>query len=163
MDTNSHTYEIWWSNSKVWWYIDDVLRHTYTASAAPWTCTHNQQIRLSNKNAGNTNNALLECRVASIYSFGKTETEPKYVHISGAVTAQVLKRDPARLHNVMINTAGTLVTLYDGTSASAPIIATIDINKTTGQLGNIDYHVNTQNGLTVKTTGAGTDITVIYE
>lgn len=67
------------------------------------------------------------------------------------------------LHSIIVNQAGTLCTIYDQTSAAVPIMGIIDTNKTTGIIGSISYETPFFNGLTIVTTGAGTNITVVYE
>ena len=161
MDTNVHTYEVWWSNSKVWYYIDDVLRHTYSASSAPWTSTMQFSACQRVTSTGSTNNATMNVRVASIYRFGQEQSAPAFYHISGAATA-TLKWSAGTLHKVSVNAAGTLCTLYDGTNGTGNVIGILDINKTTGQLGTLQYDCPFFTALSVVTTGSG-DITVIYE
>jgi hypothetical protein len=163
IDTNSHTYEVWWTNSKVWWYVDDILRYSQSYPVDPPFEQGGKNVLLYNHNyGGGTNSQTLENRVASIYSFGQLSTESHYKHISGAGT-WVMKLSGGRLHSIAINTPGTLMTIYDETSAVAGSqMAIIDTTKATGNVGNMNFDCPFFVGLTIVTTGAG-DFTVIYE
>jgi hypothetical protein len=104
----------------------------------------------------------LEAWTATIVRLGKLETKPQYKYITGAATT-VCKLSSGHLHKIIVNQAGTLCSIYDQTSAAVPIIGILDTNKTTGTIGAVEYNCPFFNGLTIVTTGAGTDITVIYE
>jgi hypothetical protein len=87
---------------------------------------------------------------------------PQYKYITGATTT-VCKLGGGLLHNIIVNQAGTLCTIYDQTSGAVPIMGIIDTNKTTGVIGSINYECPFFTGLTIVTTGATTNITVVYE
>lgn len=162
-DTNYHVYEILYSNGKVYFSIDGVLLHAVSATAATWTNTMNFHLFMDvDTVVGAASAKAMYCRVASISRLGELESQPKYVHIAGAATT-VCKLGAGFLHAININTAGTLCTVADSTTTTTPAIAIIDTAKATGNLGTMDYHCPFYDGLTVTTTGAGTDITVIYE
>lgn len=158
-----NTYEIYYNNKKVYFVINSVLKHVVTASAATWSNTLSLPVYLSTTNSSDlsTNKTVL-CRVASIHRLGRDKTENQYKNIAGASTT-VLKYGSGKLHNIVVNKAGTTATVYDNTAASGTTIATIDTNKTTGGVGNYTYDCPFSTGLTVVTVGAGQDITVIYE
>jgi hypothetical protein len=167
IDDNVHVYEVWWSNSRVWYYVDDVLRHVHTASNAAWTGTVSLPIILCNTNYGGMIGAYTTIvRVASIYRFGQTYSTPIAINIPGAHTGRVCKYGPGQLHHVLINTptvaAGTC-TIYDNTAATGRILAAIDLNKSTAFGGQYDFDCPFDNGLTVVTTGTGGDVTIILE
>lgn len=165
LDTNVHTYEIWWTNSKIWYYIDDVLRHTVSASTAVWSYMGAFNVNLQNWNydasdAGGT--ATMQCRVASIYRFGHLETAAQYKNIT-TTTTTVCKYGAGSLHRIVVNLpVNSTFEVYDNTSAAAPAIATVTTSATTNDPVVLDYNVPFNTGLTIKTNG-NYNLTVIYE
>jgi hypothetical protein len=158
--TDCNTYEIYWTNKKVYFSINDVLVHVVTANAATWSATCNFQVFQANTNAGNTASKTMSVRVASIYILGSFQTAPIYKNIAGATVGTVLKYGPGVLHKVILNTTGgTSTVLYDNVSAGAPAIATV----LTGAVTSLSYDVPFSTGLTVVQVGAACDITYIYE
>lgn len=160
--TNITTYEIYWTNVKVYFVIAGVLVATHTASTATWTDSLSLPVRADNINSGSTTNSTILIRTMSITRLGKLSTSPQYKYITGAATT-VCKLGAGMLHRIIVNTAGTLCTVYDQTSGAVPLIGIIDTNKTTGTIGSIEYDCPFSNGLTIVTTGAGSDITIVYE
>jgi hypothetical protein len=160
--TNVNTYEIYYTNKKVYFVINGVLVHTVTATTANWSDSKTYPIRFENTNTGVGSVETLEIWVATIARLGKEMTSPQYKRITGAATT-VCKLGAGTLHNIVVNTAGTLCTVYDQTSGAVPVISIIDTNKTTGIIGSINYDCPFFTGLTLVTTGATTDITVVYE
>lgn len=167
-DTNVHTYEIWWTNSKIWYYQDDVLKHTVTAATAPWSYMGPFNATLQNINSNNTTSVDLECRVASIYRYGHILTSSTYKNITtggGYPLTTICKYSAGRLHALSVNTptaASQTAILYDNTSAAAPTIGTFELKNGMGSytFGPTGLHFNT--GLVV-VTSAACDITIVYE
>jgi len=71
-----------------------------------------------------------------------------YAHGSGAVTLKITS-DSCSLHSIIVNTAGTTITVYDGTVAQAKVIAVIG-----AATGVLTYDLTLVNGLTVVSTGS---------
>jgi hypothetical protein len=162
-DTNVATYEIYWTNSSVWFVIGGVVLHKVSANTATWSSTQNFYIYADNVNTGIVTNRTLKYRVASIYRLGKIETAPAYKYYHSAVTAEVLKIGPGRLHRVTFNTIpnSTIVTLYDAITATNPICI---MNPPNGAVPFcMEFGLDFYNGLCVTTTPASCDITLIYE
>lgn len=83
-------------------------------------------------------------------------------NITGIATTTV-KSGAGRLHNVCINSGLTAVyTIYDNTAASGTTIAIIT-NSTTTNVVCAAYNVEFSTGLTIVTTGVGTNITIGYQ
>lgn len=164
LNASVHTYEIYWTNSSAWFFIDDNFIHKFTGTANSLSGTQTLPVRVENINSGgNTANNTMTLRVASISRLGKLETESQYKHLTGAATT-VCKYGAGRLHKIIINQNGTLATVYDQTSAVVGTeIAAIDTTKATGNTGTIIFDCPFSTGLTIVTTGAGTDLTVVYE
>lgn len=165
LDANIHTYEIHWTNSSTWFFIDSVLIHKFRGSTAPLSNSTNLKLGFENNNLnGNSNNNTLEVRVASVNRLGKEETLPQWNNIKAAGT-YVLKYGPGSLHNVMINSAGaagnTLI-IADNIMSGVPTIATLDLNKTTASPGNYAYNLPFFSGLTVIANSTA-DCTIVYE
>lgn len=159
MGTSVASVEIYWTNGKVYFVVGDILLHTVSASSATWADTMTHHLYMSNINSGNTTSVTLKCRVASIHRLGPLETDPIYKRLTGAATT-VLKYSAGKLHRVVLNsTGGTNVTLYDNTAASGNVIALL----VTGGIASIEYGTPFYNGLTAVTSGAGCDMTIVYE
>jgi hypothetical protein len=163
LDANSHTYEITWTNSSAWFFIDNVLLHKASGILSPLVATLNLKIGYECTNGANINNNSLEVRTATILRNGPLETESIYANISGGGVAQTLKIGPGRLHRVIIgHTTGTSITIYDNTAASGTIIATLFPSSSAPN--SVEFNCPFHNGLTVVTVGPGTmNCTFIYE
>jgi hypothetical protein len=161
--TVNNTYEILYTLGKVYFLINNVLVHTVTASTAHWTSnTINFNAFADVRNTGNSAAVTTTLRMMNICRLGALMTQPTYKYITGATTT-VCKTGAGKLHRLTVNQAGTLCTIYDQTSGAVPIIGILDTNKTTGTIGTVEYNCPFFNGLTIVTTGAGSNITVIYE
>lgn len=161
--TSVKTYEIYWTNSKVYFVIGDELLHVHSASTATWSATMNFHIF-----ADSVNSAILDAsttlaiRVATICRLGKYETQPIYYNLTGNAATHTLKLGPGILHKIMFNnTSGTSVAIYDNTSAATPLIGTI--TTASAALGEWDYGCPFNTGLVLVTTGNGLDATIVYE
>lgn len=170
LDANAHTFEVFWTNSTAWFFIDDFLLHKLTGATAPLTSTLHLKVGLSNTNGANINNNTLEVRTATISRLGEAETQPLFVDINTSTTT-LLKSGPGNLHDIVFNTAPTgtdwTVTVYDNIIAGGTIIGVFTLrNPTTARTPiSLDMHgLPFSVGLTVLTAG-GTpgDMTVVYE
>jgi hypothetical protein len=163
LDANVHTYEIYWTNSKAWFFVDNELLHTINASVTTAVDDTNLKIGMNITNSGgNINNNTLEIRVISINRQGVAQSRPQWRYQSGPVGATVLKYGPGTLHRVTINRkTGTTVTLYDSINTVAPAspICIIDASVNVGQ---VEFGLDFYTGLIMVTVGA-VDTTIIYE
>jgi hypothetical protein len=160
--TNSSIYEIYATTLHVYYVINGTLVHTVTASTTSWTANVNQQSYLGNTNSGGgAANASLNARAALIYRLGNLETAPVYKHITTAGT-YILKYSPGILHRIILNNAaGTLITIYDNTAGSGPILGIINTPAAANSVS-LQYDVSFSTGLTFVTTGTW-DLTVVYQ
>ena len=75
-----------------------------------------------------------------------------------------MKRSSGTLKRVVINTSGgtnNTLTLYDNTSAAAPVIATIN---TTAKGGSFEFDLDFSSGLTAElATSTAADLTIVYD
>jgi len=161
--TNSNTFEIYYTINKVFFLINGTIVHTASFPTSSWfSNTTNFHSFADVTNTGDSAAVTYTFKGLAIFRLGKMLTMPQYKHITGAATT-VCKLGGGILHKIIVNQAGTLCTIYDQTSGAVPIIGILDTNKTTGTIGSVEYECPFFNGLTIVTTGAGTDITVIYE
>jgi hypothetical protein len=156
--TNVNTYEIYITNGRVYFVINDVLVHTIIASSVTWTATTNLPVRADNINSGNTTDTTMSIRVNTIYRLDHLETDSisKYV---GTDTTTVLKYGAGRLHRIVNCDNVGSITLYDNTSAGGTIIATIDTSKV---LGHMEFGCPFSLGLTL-VTASSSKVVVVYE
>jgi hypothetical protein len=162
LDTNVHTYEIFFTNKNAYFFIDDVLLHTLTGAATTLTSTLSLKVGLQVVNSGdNTAANTLVVRSSTINRLGEALTNPQYYHITGAGTATVLKYGPGTLHRVIVNNpANQSITIYDAVSA-ANAVAIINPGSSATPFC-LDYELPLSTGLCI--TVAGTiDATVVYE
>jgi hypothetical protein len=159
--TNVNTYEIYITNSKVYFVIGGVLVHTVSASTSTWTATTTLPVRMDNINAGNTTDTVMYIRVATIYRLGPLETLPTYKHITSATTT-VCKLGAGNLHRLVVNNpTAHAITFYDNTSATGTVIAIVTPQANSSPF-TLEYHLPFATGLTVVTAGTP-DLTVVYE
>lgn len=160
--TTVRTYEIYWTNSRVYFVVNGDLLHTVSASAATWANTMNFHAFADSVNSAGASSVTLAIRVMTIYRLGKSDTQPIYKNITGNAATWVLKNGPGILHKLIFNnTLGTSFIIYDNTSAAAPTIGTV--TTASASLGSWDYSLPFFNGLTIVTTGNSLDMTVVYE
>lgn len=169
-DNYVHTYEIIWTNTKVWFYIDGELLHVADSPTDPWTNSLHLKITAENNNGANTSNNTLHLRVATISRLGELESQPQSLNITTTGTF-VAKSSTGNLRAININnfptTAGTCA-IYDGVPGGGGIL-----------LGTLNYQRNASSSnlptsipyfnmpfstnLTLVLTGGTTDLTVIFE
>jgi len=123
------TYEIYWTNSKVWWVIGGVVLHSITFSSATWASTMNFYIFADNTNSNNLNTSnTLTYRVASISRLGQLLTQPTHYYQNATTTGIQLKYGTGNLHSIVLGTcatSGSIVTLHDGTVSGVTITGAV--------------------------------------
>jgi hypothetical protein len=121
-----HTYEIYWTNSKVWFIVSDQILHTVSASSATWSATMSHYVYMDNVNSGGiTSNNTLTCRVASIRRLGPLISQPTSKFTSGTQTAAVIcKYGAGNLHGAVVHSGNNsaVLTIYDGTTTGGTIL-----------------------------------------
>jgi len=165
LDNNVHTYEIYWTNKSAYFFIDDVLIHTFTGLTATLVDTPSLKIGLQCVNSGgNTANNTLAARSSSINRLGAAETRPQWKYISGAIAATQLKLGPGTLHKVIVNKGGLYLQLNDDNNI--PVSGTnciCNIGTSGIGIGSYPYDLDFYNGLVVTISGAVSDTTIVYE
>lgn len=162
IDTNIHTYEIYWTNKSVWFNIDDSLKHKASATTAPLVGNLVLPIKMENNNgAGLASNKNLYVANAVIHRLGLEHTLPMAKYVSGATSA-VLKYGGGKVQRIIFTPGAnnnTLI-LYDNTSGTTELL------KVTGQTGvTYAFEANAPfyTGLFYSMTGANSSATIIYE
>jgi len=163
LTTNVATYEIYWTNSSVWFMIGSQLLHKFSAVATDWSNALSLQVFQDSINVGAATSVSMKVRVATIARMGVLTTLPIYRSITSAATT-VCKYGGGTLQSILVNTptAGT-ITLYDNFAAVGPTFAVLT---TTAGISSEPFATRFDcpffNGLTV-VTSATVNITVVYE
>jgi len=161
--TNVNTFEIYFTNKKVYFTINGTLVHTITATTATWSDSKSFPIRLENTNTGVGTVETLECWVVSISRLGKIKSEVTYKYITTAATT-VCKYSQGKIHKILLSGSGAnVVTVVDNITGSTPVIATINGQNNVPQI--IDFGADGCpffTGLSIITSQA-IATTVIYE
>lgn len=166
-DTNAHTYEIFWTNSSVWFAIDDFFIHKVTTTTDTWSDTMHHHIFIDNVNSGGSStNVIMRCRAASISRLGSYLTQPTSRYQSGTTAGIVLKYTPGNLHGITVSgvSNNSVITLYDNTAASGTVLWS------SGSMGALTtpffinlFGIPFSIGLTLVIGTANSTVTVVYE
>ena len=168
LDTNFHSYEIYYSASKVLFFQDKLLIHTLSVSSSMLTNSLNLPIGHENINTGgSTTNVNLEVRSGAISRLGEVSSGTVSYH-SGSTGTTVLKRSAGELKRVVVNTVGSgsnSITIYDNTAGSGTVLAVLSGSGTAQntQAFTVEYNLPFDTGLTIVISATAGDITVIYE
>jgi hypothetical protein len=163
VDLTVHTYEIYYTNSKVFYSFDGRLLHTVTASSNTWTSTMHLPLRYESKNTGISTNVLMNIRAGTIYSLGREVTAPKYKYIVGNNNTTVCKAGPGKLHRLIVNdgAGGSFINIYDNPTGSGTTINILNTATVSSPIS-IEFMVPFYLGLTITVTNT-VNFTVIYE
>jgi len=164
--TGAKTYEIYWTNSKVWFVVGDEILHTVSASAATWAATMNFHIFADSLNSAEVTQSTLAVRVASIARLGKLTTSPtSYYHATGTTAGVNLKLGPGCLHGLIIAniTNNAVITLSDSVTDLTNTIFALT-SAAQAQPSSIDMKgLPFYTGLRLTVSGANASAVVIYE
>ena len=168
--TNMIVWEIYYNSTSVWFSVNGILLHKAQNALTPLSNTLSLHAFARNAKTSGATDLALYLRSCSIKQLGSIETEKIFKYIPTATT-NICKYGPGKLYKIIFGDpdAAQVVTIYDGLSAAAPIIATLT-NFTSAGGGTPHSHFHSavefgcpfQNGLTVVTSQT-TPITVIYE
>lgn len=125
LDTNAHTWEIYWQNKKIVFVVDGSVIHTVNALTSTWSNTLELPIRIENTNSGGSSTDVsVFVRTITIHRLGSAITQPISKYQAGITAGLVLKYGAGNLHEVVISgiTNASVVTLYDNISAGGTII-----------------------------------------
>ena len=163
LDTNMHTYEIYYTNKKVYFSIDDTLVGTRTVTTTNWSATKNFFAICESINSAGTTTYSISHASMTIVRFGKPKTEVIYKYISTSGTYN-LKLSQGKIQRIIHSGAGAnLIDVYDSPTTNANQIAQLKGQNNIPD--SIDFGAEGCpffNGLTV-ITGGNFGVTIIYE
>jgi hypothetical protein len=166
LDTNVHTWEIQYTNSSAYFFIDDNIVHTVKGDTAPSTATLSFPCAAQNINTNVGSAVSLNVRTMAILRMGHEKSIPtyKYITTSGGAypLTTICKYSQGHLHRVVINNptaTSQTATIVDNFTGSTPVIAAIELKNT---VTSFEYNCPFFTGLSV-ITSAACNITVIYE
>jgi hypothetical protein len=159
------TWEIYWTNSKVWFVLGDEVLHMHTGSSESWANTNSFYTFADSINTNNsTTNNKITLRAVSISRFGQLQNQPTSLYVTGLGT-HICKYSAGNLNSVTISNTGqnSALTLYDNYAASGTIIwASGAINSSA--LMNLDFKgLPFNNGLTLVVSGTACNVLLVYE
>jgi len=162
--TNVNSYEIYITNSKVYFVIGGVLMHTATFSTSTWTATTTLPVRADNINSNNTTNTVMYVRVMTIYRLGQLETNTQYKNITGVSASQILKYGAGMLHRVVVGTPvnNATIAIYDNVTGTGSPIALLTLPNSAVPI-TLDFKCPFATGLNIVPSSATLNVTVIYE
>jgi hypothetical protein len=124
--TTVKTYEIYWTNSKVYFVIGGVVLHTFSADTTTWSSTMNFYVYCDNVNSNNLQtDHTLGVRVASIRRLGGLLSQTSsYYHALGTTAGVNLKLSAGNLHSLILTNVvdGAVITLSDSTTTTTPTL-----------------------------------------
>ena len=165
--TDIHTYEIYFTNTKVYFVVDGTLLHTYSASTTGWTATMNFYIYAENINSGNTTDTILGLRNAGLHRMGLETTQPLvYNFPTGQSAGVVLKYGAGNIRGLTVNSAtnNAVVTLYDGITNAFKVITSWTLVAASVLPAHYPlYDITFSNGLTLEVKTQNASVTVFYE
>lgn len=170
--TTWHAYEIWSSLTDVLYFVDGTLVHkeTSTAAAALLTQVLSLPVTFQNNNSsGGTANVSMNAAFGVIHRLGQLVTQPIAKFQSGTTAGVTYKFGAGNLHRVVFSsvTNGSVVTLYDNTSAAGTIIFqhTFSFGNQGGQnIYPVDFGgLPFSTGLTLAITTQNANVTTVYE
>lgn len=163
-DVNWHSYEIHYSVSRAYFYIDSVLVHTLSiiGGVIVLGSTQNLPVAYDNINSsGGTADVRIFATHGLISRLGVLVSNNRFANITSATTT-VLKYSAGVLGKLLIGNPAGSVTIYDNTSAAGTIITTLDLTGVaSATVMGLDVAFNV--GLTVVTSSASVNLTVVYE
>lgn len=165
--TNSHFYEIIYQPRQVIFVADNIVIHTHSAAATPWSENLHLAAWLKNINSGgSTTNVEMYCRIATIARFGIPESAKITVFQAGLIAARILKYEPGVLHSATFSgiANNAQVIFYDNTAASGAIIFDTGVMPPNATPFTLDFGDGTFSiGLTIAVVGAACNVQVSFD
>ena len=170
LDNNVHTWEIFWTNSSIWFMVDGKLLHKASALTTTLTGATSLKVAMASINSGGcTGSNIITVRIATISRLGPLLSQPTYLYQAGVTSGVIAKYGVGNLHKVIASSlvTGCTVTIYDGIDSGGTIIHSFTY--TQGQQANnqpfdIDFGgIPFSIGLFLTITNAACNVTLIYE
>lgn len=172
MDTNYHTYEIYYTSKKVLFVIDSEPKHTLTATTSSFANTRHFHPFMDSTNTGVGTAVNCYAMVMTISRYGTPMSQAKSFLQQATTTGVILKVGPGSIHSLNISGVQDTsnISLYDdslATGGTGPLIYTTGIQgKTTLPFyvpldgdGGVQFDV----GLRLVISGAASNVLVKFE
>ena len=126
LDTNYHTYEIYYTTSKCKFVIDGVIMHTMKATNTSLTNTRVFKPVMINTNTGVGSAVAITAMAFSIARYGVQTSQPKGYFQQGLTAGVLLKTGAGSIHSINLSGIAdtSVLTLYDGTSTGGTVLYT---------------------------------------
>jgi len=124
IDTNYHTFEIYYTNKRVMFVIDGTPIHTSMATTTSLCGTQHLRPFFDNTNTGVGSVVTSSCMVMTISRYGTPNSQAKTYFQQGTTAGVLLKNGPGSLHlaNISAVVNNSVITLYDGASTSGVVL-----------------------------------------
>ena len=167
VNTNVHLYEIQFYVNLAKFYIDGVLIHTVTPTTVQLAQTYTLPITFQSSNsAAGVTSGTIEIWASAILREGREASRAHYIRVAAGSTGAIYKYGPGVLRAIHVSavSANAVVTIYDNTAASAPVMYTTGAMPALTQPFSIDFkELNFFTGLYVDRTGANCALTTVFE
>lgn len=165
LDTNFHSYEIYYTSTTVYFVIDKVVKHLITAGSA--TIVNNTSVKCSfeSTNTGGTTTRVLEVINPSMDRMGSIN-EDVLSHFISAAETKTLKSAPGKLQRIIFGDKGNLsgtITFYDNTAGSGKILVQFDTTQIIPAGATAILDIPFSIGLTYVTVGGNIRTTVMWD
>ena len=124
LDTNFHTFEIYYTNRRVMFVVDGTPVHTIIATTTTLTASKHFKAFMDSINTGVGTAVTCSCATLTINRYGAQVSQPKTYYQAGITTGILLKSGIGSLHSLIISGVvnNSVVTIRDGLTVAAPII-----------------------------------------
>lgn len=171
LDTNSHTYDIIYRNTKAYFIIDDVLVHTFGSTTSKLSAVPHLPVTATCINGSASAGGTIQIWSMAMIRLGRSTTAPTSKFQSGTTAGVVCKLGPGKVHNIVISAVanGSVVTLYDNTTATGTVLWASGTIVVGNNVNPGIININMPDGLTFFTglsfaiTTANCNLLVIYE
>ena len=163
INDNVAVYEIFYNAGTIFFFQNRKLIHRMSSlDSAAYNSPHLRAGAAIENINGNTASNVLVSRGFAISRIGANSAIPEPFHITSSGTF-VIKNTPARLHKIIINDKGqgmAIINVFNNFAASGEIVASID---TTDVVGDLEFQIELDIGLTITTEGGAVDVTVVFD
>lgn len=164
LDTAAHNYEVFYSSTYAYFFQDRKIIHSAMFPMFSPFLTFDLRLGFENTNTGgSTTQRQLFTRGSSLARLGPATGRPNFANVSAAGTV-TLKNNAGNFRRVAVSdpgVAGASISFYDSLTASGTLIATIDL--TVASVASLEFDLDFDTGLTYIVTGAGFNLTVVFD
>lgn len=162
-DSNVSVFEIFYNSGTIFFFQNRKLLHKmFSVDSAAYNSPHLRAGAVVENINGNTTDNVLISRGFAISRIGASSAIPESFRITASGTF-IIKNTPTRLHKIIINDKGvgtSNLTIFNNFEASGEIIGAID---TADVVGDLEYQIELDTGLTIVSAGGAVDVTVVFD